>query len=183
MIFITEISEAQTYCSLSRKNRNLYERNIAAMKAGQRLDRAILQPKAEKKMQSIYSNSGFTEDRARELEKRILEVMADENNFCRDGFSINDRADLCESNTKYVSTVLNRQMNTSFTQFLNERGVAIARKRFVDFDNYGHLTIETIVSDLGFRSRSTFSKTFKRITVLTPSEFKRMARSGNKQAL
>ncbi|MDE6392843.1 MAG: AraC family transcriptional regulator, partial [Muribaculaceae bacterium] len=41
-----------------------------------------------------------------------------------------------------------------------------------------HLTIEAIVAELGFRSRSTFSKTFKRITGLSPSEFQRMARSG-----
>ncbi|MDE6765818.1 MAG: helix-turn-helix domain-containing protein [Duncaniella sp.] len=31
------------------------------------------------------------------------------------------------------------------------------------------------MSDLGFKSRSTFSKTFKRLTGLTPSEFQRIA--------
>ena len=51
----------------------------------------------------------------------------------------------------------------------------VARRRLIDFENYGNLTIEAIVSDLGFKSRSTFSKTFKRITGLTPSEFQRIA--------
>ena len=124
------------------------------------------------------SGSVLVEMRRRRLEARILEVMADEKTFCREGFTIKDLADMCGSNQKYVSQTLNERLQTSFTQLLNERRVAVACRRFVDFENYGHLTIEAIVAELGFRSRSTFSKTFKRITGLSPSEFQRMARSG-----
>lgn len=96
--------------------------------------------------------------------------------FCRDGFSLRDLAEQCSSNTKYISQVLNERMGCSFSQYLNECRVSVARKRFVDFEHYGHLTIEAIVAELGFKSRSTFSKTFKRITGLSPSEFQRLAR-------
>lgn len=186
------------YRRLRQKDRNLFERNVAAIKAEERLDRAIhhqaishdSNPVSTDNIERIptgtsdnsdssvkkYTGSALSESRSNELEERILEIMSQEKLFCREGFSIKELADLCQSNSNYISQVLNRQMNTTFTQLLNERRIAVAQKRFVDFENYGHLTIEAIVADLGFRSRSTFSKTFKRITGLSPSEFQRMAR-------
>lgn len=64
---------------------------------------------------------------------------------------------------------------------MNEKRINVACKRLMDVENYGNLTIEAIVSDLGFKSRSTFSKTFKRFTGLTPGEFQRLAKA-DKQA-
>ena len=83
--------------------------------------------------------------------------------------------EICGSNQKYVSQVLNEDYGKTFTQLLNERRINVARRRLLDFEQYGHLTIEAIVTGLGFKSRSTFSKTFKRMTGLTPSEFQHMA--------
>lgn len=101
--------------------------------------------------------------------------MNDEAIFCMDGFSMRELSEICGSNQKYVSQVFNEDYGKSFTQLLNERRINVARQRLMDSANYGHLTIEAIVSDLGFKSRSTFSKTFKRLTGLTPSEFQRIA--------
>ena len=177
---------------LRRKNRNLYERNMAAMKAEEKLREAI-QSQQETAQQADagnasepeeasekYSGSSLSDSKGKEIEERIIELMADEKVFCREGFTIKELADLCGSNTKYVSQVLNERMDTTFSQLLNESRISVARKRFVDFEHYGHLTIEAIVAELGFKSRSTFSKTFKRITGLSPSEFQRMAREKRK---
>lgn len=177
---------------LRRKNRNLYDRNMAAMKAEEKLREAI-QSQQETAQQTDagnasepeeasekYSGSSLSDSKGKEIEERIIELMADEKVFCREGFTIKELADLCGSNTKYVSQVLNERMGTTFSRLLNESRISVARKRFVDFEHYGHLTIEAIVAELGFKSRSTFSKTFKRITGLSPSEFQRMAREKRK---
>lgn len=161
--------------SLRRKNRILYENNVAAMRAEQQ-SASVPTPQTADTEAAKYSSSSLDSERGAELERKIQQVMSDEALFCREGFSLKDLADLCESNSKYVSQVLNDRMDTTFAQLLNERRVSVARKRFVDFEHYGYLTIEAIVAELGFRSRSTFSKTFKRITGLNPSEFQRMAR-------
>ena len=178
--------------NLLRKNRNLYERNMVAMKAEEKLREAIRcqqdtvrltyasnDGKPEEASEK-YSGSSLSDSRGKEIEERIIELMANEKVFCREDFTIKDLADLCGSNTKYVSQVLNERMDTTFSQLLNEIRISVARKRFVDFEHYGHLTIEAIVAELGFKSRSTFSKTFKRITGLSPSEFQRMAREKRK---
>lgn len=126
-----------------------------------------------------YNTSGLSDETAEEIKKRILQVMSNEETFCREDFSLRDLAELCESNSKYVSQVLNERIGMSFSQYLNERRVSVARRMFVDHEKNGHLTIEAIVGELGYKSRSSFSKTFKRITGLSPSEFQRMAREGS----
>lgn len=211
--------------ALRRKNRILYEKNMASMKAEEAARRDMMElirkeSELEKMRQAMppsvadaesigeedasqrpeegdmtgredlpgngsadeasvrkYAGPMLDDERCRALELRINEIMSDETVFCKEGFSLKELADRCGSNSKYVSQVLNDRMKTTFPQMLNERRISVARKRFVDFENYGHLTIEAIVADLGFRSRSTFSKTFKKITGLSPSEFQRMART------
>ena len=79
--------------------------------------------------------------------------------------------------------MLNEDFGKSFNQLLNEHRISVAKQRFLDTDNYGHLTIEAIVRELGFKSRSTFSKTFKKITGLSPSEFQRLATDKNRRAI
>ncbi|MDE5877172.1 MAG: AraC family transcriptional regulator [Muribaculaceae bacterium] len=123
-----------------------------------------------------YEASKLTDQAKDEILEKVYRVMNDSKYFCREGFSLKDMAEYCGSNVTYVSQVINEKIGKTFTQILNEARVNEARKRFVDFETYGHLTIEAIVADLGFKSRSTFSKTFKRITGLTPTEFQKIAR-------
>lgn len=154
--------------NLHRKNKSLFEKNLEIMSMETRQD---VKSNSTKK----YNASAMSNETRQEIMVKIKEVMADESIFCKDGFSLSDLAELCGSNMKYVSQVLNEDFGKTFNQLLNELRVSVARRRLLDTENYGHLTIEAIVRDIGFKSRSTFSKTFKRITGLSPSEFQHMA--------
>lgn len=167
--------------SLQRKNKYLFERNLEIMSVQdkEKEERRNDEKDPDEEKENIkYNSSGLSEEAAEEIKKRILQVMSNEELFCKEDFSLRDLANLCESNSKYVSQVLNERIGMSFSQYLNERRVSVARRIFIDHENYGHLTLEAIVAGLGYKSRSTFSKTFKRITGLSPSEFQRMAREG-----
>ncbi len=153
---------------LQSKNKSLFEKNIEMMKAEKTVTvcpstRNALDPQP------------IADETRRSIMQKINETMADESLFCRDGFSLQDLVEFCGSNQKYVSRVLNEDFGKSFNQLLNEHRIGVAKQRFLDTENYGHLTIEAIVRELGFKSRSTFSKTFKKITGLSPSEFQRLA--------
>ncbi|MDE7412580.1 MAG: helix-turn-helix transcriptional regulator [Muribaculaceae bacterium] len=136
---------------------------------------------AKEVSQNKYTGSNISDKTRSRVYERIKEIFKDESIFCKPGFTLNDLALLCESNSRYVSQILNEEMSTNFTQLLNSERVNVARKRLMDTDHYGHLTIEAIIMGLGCKSRSTFSKTFKRITGLTPSEFQRIARDMSTQ--
>lgn len=123
-----------------------------------------------------YASSLLDDDKKKQLENTIRQIFNNRELICQESFSLSYLAQLCHVNQKYVSQVLNETMCTTFLQLLTQRRVEIARERMIDFDHYGHLSIEGIVKSVGFKSRSTFSKTFKRLTGLTPSEFQKNAR-------
>lgn len=172
--------------SLRRKNKFLFETNLKDMRVDNHESQSYNEsvPATSIKNQSSevskekekYASSSLSDEIGAVLEQRIRNVMADEKVFCREGFCLKELAEMCQSNSKYVSQVLNERMGTTFSQMLIGCRISEARKRFLDFDKYGNMTIEAIVAELGFRSRTTFSNTFKKVTGLSPSEFQRMAR-------
>lgn len=154
---------------LRLKNKSLFEHNVKIMTSDD------AEYKGCDESGKKYSGSAPDDETRTRISESIRKAMGDESVFCMEGFSMRELSEICGSNQKYVSQVLNEDYGKSFTQLLNERRINVARRRLIDFDRYGHLTIEAIVSDIGFKSRSTFSKTFKRLTGLTPSEFQRIA--------
>lgn len=190
------------YRKLKQKNESLFDMNMQVVKQQQEAkceERDILsrqQPAERAETSSVeihaddrgeevevlseqahkYASSLLDDDTKVRIESKIREVFNNVELICQEGFSLSDLAQLCCTNQKYVSQVLNETMDTTFSQLLNKRRVEIARERMIDFEHYGHLSIEGIVESVGFKSRSTFSKTFKRLTGLTPSEFQKNAR-------
>ncbi len=126
---------------------------------------------------SKYSGSPLSEEIKENLKTRIMAIMSEEEIFCKQGFSLNELSQLCESNPKYVSQVINEKLDKTFPQYLNETRIKVARSRMLDYDNYGNLTLEAIASSVGYNSRTAFSRTFKQITGLTPTEFIKIAKS------
>ncbi len=124
-----------------------------------------------------YSDSPLSSEMKYNLKTKIMAIMSNEEIFCKQGFSLNELSRLCDSNPKYVSQVINETLDKTFPQYLNEARIKIARSRMLDYDNYGHLTLEAIASSVGISSRTAFSRTFKQITGLTPTEFIKMAKS------
>lgn len=123
-----------------------------------------------------YTSSSLSDETRREILERIKRVFENESLFCQENFSLQTLAQLCDTNQRYASQIINENMGMNFASLLNEKRVNVACSRLMDVEKYGNLTIEAIISDLGFKSRSTFSKTFKRLTGLTPGEFQRLAR-------
>ena len=76
-------------------------------------------------------------EKAQELLRRIDAVMEDEDTFCSPEFSLAVLARLSESNTNYVSQVINTTYNNNFRTFLNERRIKVAMKRMMDSGRYG----------------------------------------------
>ena len=63
-----------------------------------------------------------------------------------------------------------------FPALLAETRVREAMRRLDGSDTqYANLTIEAIGESVGFKSRSTFSTAFKRVTGLTPNDYRRIS--------
>lgn len=112
----------------------------------------------------------------KQLLERIQEVLTDMNEICNPDFNLNRLTSLVGTNTSYVSQIINSEYGKNFRTLINELRIHEAQRRIVDTEKYGHLTIQAIGESVGFSSQTTFNRTFKRITGITPSVYQKMAK-------
>lgn len=163
------------YRLLKRKNRDIYNKYVLMINEKDKLLGSYDDNQSEESRK--YARSSLNDNVRLELKNRIAKVMADEEMVCNEGFSLDSLASACESNSTYVSQVLNEDFGKSFTRMLNEARIEIVSRRLMDTESNGKLTIEAISASAGFKSRSNFSRTFKAITGLTPTEFLKESKS------
>ena len=172
---------------LTRSNQSLYQKNVEMLRAEEeeRRMRRQLQdketPATDTDNDVKYKSSHLSDEDKEQLLSRIQEVMESSDEIFSPEFSLERLAMLSDSKSKYVSQVINEYYEQNFNNFLNSFRIKEACKRMGDLDNYGNYTIEAISESVGFKSRSTFVTSFKRITGLTPSQYQRMARKEAQQ--
>lgn len=142
--------------------RSLYEQNKQVLKAEQR--------EREKRGGRKLSNDVKTS-----LHDTVQDIMENNAEIYTAGFSLTRLSELCDSRPEYVSQVINETFGCSFTDLLNQYRVREACRRIADKTKYGQFTLAAIASSVGIESPTTFGKYFKRVTGLTPSQYKRSA--------
>lgn len=162
---------------LWRKNRQLHSRNQSLYLKNQQLLEAEgearqLRRTADEK----YSRSNLSDPQRTSLNQRIQAVLDTPDTLCEQDFTLAKLAKMVDSNTTYVSQVVNERYATSFSNVLSALRVREACRRMSDeSDHYRNVTIEAIAASVGFKSRTAFLNAFKREVGLTPSEYLRMA--------
>lgn len=122
-----------------------------------------------------YVGSRLADDKKQQLIGRINDVMENTQAYASDDFTLDKLAELTESNSKYVSQVINDSYQKNFSNFVNEYRIRLACSRLID-DEYANYTIRGIGSSVGYRSHTTFVNVFRKITGITPSAYQKMAR-------
>lgn len=114
-------------------------------------------------------SESFTESQLqlfKELKTRLLGHMEEEKPYLDQDLTILKLAKDLQTNTKYLSHVINSEFNQSFIHFINDYRIRELKQHLVDNRNY---TIEALAQNAGFKSKSSFNAAFKRSTGLTPS--------------
>jgi len=150
------------------KNRQLYARNLALYQKTQELMQV---EQSERELRRTMPAAEVVDN----LTARIQLLMDNPEVFCQQDFTLARLAQLVESNTSYVSKVINQTYGKSFSVLLGDCRVKEACLRLADQEHYGNLTIEAISESVGFKSRTTFLSAFKRSIGLSPSEYQKLA--------
>ena len=155
---------------LHNRNKSLYEKN-----------RQLLQVEHEaqelrKSNEEKYSRSNLSDDQRSKLVFQIQEILDDADTVCQQDFTLGKLAKLVDSNTTYVSQVVNEKYGIAFSNVLAGCRIKEACRRISDEnERYSQITIEAIAISVGFKSRTAFINAFKREVGLTPSEYLRAA--------
>ncbi len=101
---------------------------------------------------------------------KLQELMQNEKVYLQHAVSLADMAHRLNTNTSYLSNVINEVSQQNFRHLVNQYRVEEACKMFDDPSNK-HITIEGIAQNVGFHSKSAFNSAFKKIMTVTPSEY------------
>jgi AraC-like DNA-binding protein len=72
----------------------------------------------------------------------------------------------------HLSQVINQHCQQNFFDFINTYRVKEIQQKLLT-PQYGHLKIEEIAFESGFNSKSAFNAAFKKMTHLTPSQYRK----------
>jgi AraC-like DNA-binding protein len=126
-------------------------------------------PKAETK---AYKTSSLNAAKVEDYKKEFLRLMQEEKLFINSNLTVNEVAQKMGIPRQHLSEVLNVHLKSNFQDYINK----CRAEAFVDclknkqFENY---TIMGIANEVGFKSKSSFNTTFKKIYGVTPSQFRK----------
>ncbi|GGG44689.1 helix-turn-helix domain-containing protein [Bizionia arctica] len=121
---------------------------------------------------SKYKKSNLNPKTIEKYQSDLIQLMETDKLYLNGKLSIHDVSKKLKMPRQYISEVLNEHMHTSFQDFVNSYRVEEFINRLKN-DQNDQFTLLAIATDVGFNSKSSFNATFKKITGLTPTEYKK----------
>ena len=117
-------------------------------------------------------NSTLTDARASEIKSGIIALLEEERIFLEHDLTSREICRRLSTNSQYLSQLINREFNCNLTHLVNSYRIDLAKEMIKD-PNYDHLNLLGIATEVGFNTKNTFIRTFKRHTNQTPSEYRK----------
>jgi AraC-like DNA-binding protein len=93
-------------------------------------------------------------------------------------YRIQDLSDAISSNPTYTSHVINQYMNTTYSDLINQHRIAEAKLQLASSEE--NKKIFAVALDSGFNNKTNFIRVFKKITGLSPTDYRKKHQlSGN----
>jgi len=102
---------------------------------------------------------------------RQLDAFENQNKFLSKDVSLNEIAKKFETNSTYLSKVINLKKDKNFSQYINDLRIDFAIKELESNARFRSYTIKAIAGDCGFKSSESFSKSFYKKFGIYPSYF------------
>lgn len=163
------------------KRRKLAEQRVTAI-----LEEYRSKPIDEKEEIVIDSNEIVFKDDEREVkeissfnlenEKEneiMMKLKALDNKmfYLRPDFTQQEVARKIKTNTTYLSYVVNKNYNKSFSMYYNELRIAYVINEIISNSKYREYTTQAIAESAGFKNADSFASSFKKKTGVTPYQF------------
>ena len=132
----------------------------------------------DKKPKDAAYRSLIRPELADELYDKILNIIVVQKKYRDPNYSAKDLAKELQTNTRYLSAVVNSRFGMNYSCLLNEYRIREACRRLADAEHYGNVTIQAIYEQLGYSSASGFINAFRNVNGMTPSAYMKLARQG-----
>lgn len=119
-----------------------------------------------------YQKAALTPEEAAELQARLERAMETDRLYLDAELSLSDLAERLGVARNQLSYVINQRLGKSFYDLVNGYRVGEVLRLIQDRSRRKDKLI-TLAFDAGFNSKPTFNAVFKKLTGLTPSEYRR----------
>ena len=117
-----------------------------------------------------YQRTGLSKEFSVELKERLMYLMDTEKPYLNSELRLNDISEMLDVSRNHASQVINEHFGLGFFDFINKYRVNEA-ERLLESSHMDY-TIREIAYESGFNNRVSFYKAFKKITGVTPTEYK-----------
>lgn len=126
----------------------------------------------EKREKNAAYRSMIRAELADELYQKIVEIVVLKKMYRDPNFSSKDLAKMLQTNTRYLSAVVNSRFSMNFSCLLNEHRIKDALRLLADKKN-ADKNVEEISAMVGFANRQSFYAAFYRIVGETPNGYRK----------
>lgn len=118
-----------------------------------------------------YSGVAADEEETKHYVSNLRQYMDAEKPYLDPEISLPELSKRLGVSSHFLSRVINEQLGVNFFDFVNRYRVEEVKLRITD-PKFNYLSILGIAFESGFNTKSTFNRVFKKITGLTPKEFR-----------
>lgn len=120
-----------------------------------------------------YAASKLTKSRMQQLVDTVETKVINEKYYLSHKLTISDLSEELNVNAKYLSQAINQVMGKNFNEFINECRIDLSKELILS-KKFDQLTVDGISKEVGFSSRATFYRVFKKETGMTPIQYRKL---------
>jgi len=120
---------------------------------------------------SKYQKTGLSTEKTKALYEQLKTFMETEKPYLDNEITLAKLSQKMTLSPHQLSQVINEQAKKNFYDFINAYRVAQAQRLLLTKE-YAEYTILHIAYESGFKNKNSFNRAFKKMTQMTPSEFK-----------
>ncbi len=124
----------------------------------------------EEKLELTTRNTDLPEELIKDVLEK-LKVFEQSKGFISSKYTLNSLAKELNTNSTYLSKIINETKQINFANYLNDLKIEVALDRLTNERKFRAYTIKTIASEVGFNTAQSFSLAFYKKTGIYPSYF------------
>ncbi len=140
--------------------------------------RVLYKKRYEKLLNDDISNDKIVKKTSTILSKKLvkelvskIELFEIEKEFLDNSISLSKMSKMLNTNSNYLSKIINHLKNQNFSSYINELRVQYAIQKLKEDTQFRKYDIKSIAHEVGFNSAESFSKAFYKQTGIYPSYF------------